>query len=131
MGCQEAGRHVSVPDARIPHIPGHLPRMLTLCHYSSDADSDVLGDYVLALIRAETPEPELRLSAISNLEDFLQESTYWGSFDISLDNETVLIQVLTLQKLRSLLMRSSKLYAASPTSLSEQTRPVLLLPRRL
>lgn len=43
---------------------------------SSDADSDVLGDYVLALIRAETPEPELRLSAISNLEDFLQESTY-------------------------------------------------------
>ncbi|KAL9017258.1 MAG: hypothetical protein Q9185_005423 [Variospora sp. 1 TL-2023] len=39
----------------------------------SDADSDVLGDYVLALIRAETPEPELRLSAISNLEDFLQE----------------------------------------------------------
>ncbi|KAL9593118.1 MAG: hypothetical protein Q9219_007674, partial [cf. Caloplaca sp. 3 TL-2023] len=39
----------------------------------SDADSDVLGDYVLALIRAETPEPELRLSAIANLEDFLQE----------------------------------------------------------
>ncbi|KAL8742833.1 MAG: hypothetical protein Q9184_008187, partial [Pyrenodesmia sp. 2 TL-2023] len=39
----------------------------------SDADSDVLGDYVLALIRAETPEPELRLSAISNLEDFLQD----------------------------------------------------------
>ncbi|KAL8938322.1 MAG: hypothetical protein Q9216_003960 [Gyalolechia sp. 2 TL-2023] len=40
----------------------------------SDADSDVLGDYVLALIRAETPEPELRLSAIANLEDFLQDS---------------------------------------------------------
>lgn len=39
----------------------------------SDADSDVLGDYVLALIRADTPEPELRLSAIANLEDFLQD----------------------------------------------------------
>ncbi|KAL8880064.1 MAG: hypothetical protein Q9198_002453 [Flavoplaca austrocitrina] len=41
----------------------------------SDADSDVLADYVLALIRAETPEPELRLSAVANLEDFLQDST--------------------------------------------------------
>ncbi|KAI4162482.1 MAG: hypothetical protein LQ342_003897 [Letrouitia transgressa] len=41
----------------------------------SDADSDVLADYVLALIRAETPEPELRLSAIENLEDFLKDST--------------------------------------------------------
>ncbi|KAL8725485.1 MAG: hypothetical protein Q9166_007323 [cf. Caloplaca sp. 2 TL-2023] len=39
----------------------------------SDADSDVLADYVLALIRAETPEPELRLSAVANLEDFLQD----------------------------------------------------------
>lgn len=42
----------------------------------SDADSDVLADYVLALVRAETAEPELRLSAIANLEDFLQGSTY-------------------------------------------------------
>ncbi|KAL8788797.1 MAG: hypothetical protein Q9213_001468 [Squamulea squamosa] len=39
----------------------------------SDADSDVLADYVLALIRAETPEPELRLSAVANLEDFLHD----------------------------------------------------------
>lgn len=44
-------------------------------NYRSDADSDVLADYVLALVRAETAEPELRLSAISNLEDFLQDST--------------------------------------------------------
>lgn len=41
---------------------------------SSDADSDVLADYVLALIRADTPEPELRLNAIENLEDFLKDS---------------------------------------------------------
>lgn len=42
---------------------------------SSDADSDVLADYVLALIRADTPETELRLNAIENLEDFLKDST--------------------------------------------------------
>ena len=41
---------------------------------SSDADSDVLADYVLALIRADTPEAELKVNAIENLEDFLKES---------------------------------------------------------
>jgi hypothetical protein len=47
--------------------------ILIVC-LSSDADSDVLADYVLALIRADTPEPELRLNAIENLEDFLKDS---------------------------------------------------------
>ena len=42
-------------------------------YHSSDADSDVLADYVLALIRADTPEPELRANAIENLEDFLKD----------------------------------------------------------
>ena len=42
---------------------------------SSDADSDVLADYVLALIRADAPEQELKKSAVENLEDFLREST--------------------------------------------------------
>ena len=41
----------------------------------SDADSDVLADYVLALIRAESPEPELRANAIESLDDFLQKNT--------------------------------------------------------
>lgn len=40
----------------------------------SDADSDVLGDYVLALISADSPEAELRTNAIENLEDFLKDS---------------------------------------------------------
>ncbi len=50
---------------------------LTDCNisFSSDADSDVLADYVLALVRADTPEPELRINAIENLEDFLKPST--------------------------------------------------------
>ena len=41
----------------------------------SDADSDVLADYVLALIRADSPEPELRVTAIESLEDFLKNNT--------------------------------------------------------
>ncbi|KAI4131520.1 MAG: hypothetical protein LQ347_002945, partial [Umbilicaria vellea] len=41
----------------------------------SDADSDVLADYVLALIRADTPEAELKANAIENLEDFLKDNT--------------------------------------------------------
>ena len=34
----------------------------------------MLADYVLALVRADTPEPELRLNVIENLEDFLRPS---------------------------------------------------------
>ncbi|KAK4697053.1 hypothetical protein P7C71_g967, partial [Lecanoromycetidae sp. Uapishka_2] len=58
----------------------------------SDADSDVgkskfasvncstdslqvLADYVLALIRAELPESQVRVSAIESLEDFLKDNT--------------------------------------------------------
>lgn len=50
-----------------------------MCYHSSDADSDVLADYVLALIRADTQEPDLRANAIENLEDFLKESK-WLSY---------------------------------------------------
>ncbi|KAL8708868.1 MAG: hypothetical protein Q9220_006324 [cf. Caloplaca sp. 1 TL-2023] len=39
----------------------------------SDADSDVLADYVLALIQAELPEDKLRDSVIYHLADFLQD----------------------------------------------------------
>ncbi|KAI9807652.1 MAG: hypothetical protein M1825_005593 [Sarcosagium campestre] len=41
----------------------------------SDADSDVLADYVLALLRHESPETEVRKLSIEQLEDFLKEST--------------------------------------------------------
>lgn len=68
MGREEARRHVSLS---LPPLPAPHVQSIN----SSDADSDVLADYVLALIRAETPEPELRLSAVANLEDFLQDST--------------------------------------------------------
>lgn len=72
MGGEEIGGYVSAPSkmGREPHC---AMLIFVLCH-SSDADSDVLADYVLALIRADTPEPELRLNAIENLEDFLKDS---------------------------------------------------------
>ena len=64
-------------SSRLEHSP-HRRRVFQLIsgrRRRSDADSDVLADYVLALIRADTPEPDLRANAIENLEDFLKDST--------------------------------------------------------
>ncbi|KAI5294718.1 hypothetical protein KEM55_006482, partial [Ascosphaera atra] len=41
----------------------------------SDADSDVLADYVLALIRTDGPDEEIKKATVENLEDFLKENT--------------------------------------------------------
>jgi hypothetical protein len=41
---------------------------------SSDADSDVLADYVLALVRSDAPDEDIKRLSIDNLEDFLKES---------------------------------------------------------
>ncbi|KAI5304629.1 hypothetical protein KEM56_006230 [Ascosphaera pollenicola] len=41
----------------------------------SDADSDVLADYVLALICSDAPDDEIKRNSIENLEDFLKEHT--------------------------------------------------------
>lgn len=41
---------------------------------SSDADSDVLADYVLALIQSDLPDNEIRDASIGELNDFLRES---------------------------------------------------------
>lgn len=49
-----------------------LMRVRSVC--SSDADSDVLADYVLALISSDAPEDEIRQTSVENLEDFLRES---------------------------------------------------------
>lgn len=40
----------------------------------SDADSDVLADYVLALIRTDTPFAQLKSDVLESLEDFLKDS---------------------------------------------------------
>ncbi|KAI9667052.1 MAG: hypothetical protein M1829_005593 [Trizodia sp. TS-e1964] len=41
--------------------------------YSSDADSDVLADYVLALLRHDQPSEDVRKLCIEQLEDFLKD----------------------------------------------------------
>lgn len=41
----------------------------------SDADGDVMADYVLALIKTDDPEPVLRANSVENLKDFLQDGT--------------------------------------------------------
>ncbi|KAK6429964.1 hypothetical protein LTR95_013888 [Oleoguttula sp. CCFEE 5521] len=41
----------------------------------SDADSDVLADYVLALVKSNDPDAVVRDTCITNLQDFLQDST--------------------------------------------------------
>ncbi|KAI9830912.1 MAG: hypothetical protein M1819_005294 [Sarea resinae] len=41
----------------------------------SDADSDVLADYVLALVRSEAPDEEVKSTSRENLEDFLKDHT--------------------------------------------------------
>ena len=61
------------------HTPNHSLMLICALLVRSDADSDVLADYVLALIRADTSEQELKANAIENLEDFLRESAYLPS----------------------------------------------------
>lgn len=72
MGYQEARRHVRRPSSI--ELYSKVKTKILISPHSSDADSDVLADYVLALIRADSSEPELRKSAVDNLEDFLKES---------------------------------------------------------
>lgn len=72
MGCEKVGRHVRSSW-------GHclLRKSLISSFFNrSDADPDVLADYVLALVRVDAPEQELRNASIENLEDFLRERTF-------------------------------------------------------
>ena len=41
----------------------------------SDADSDVLADYVVALAKTDDPEPAAKANCIENLKDFLVDNT--------------------------------------------------------
>ncbi|KAL9115262.1 MAG: hypothetical protein Q9227_001056 [Pyrenula ochraceoflavens] len=41
----------------------------------SDADPDVLGDFVLALLKSDASDDEIRRNSIENLEDFLKDHT--------------------------------------------------------
>ncbi|KAL9627930.1 MAG: hypothetical protein Q9164_007447, partial [Protoblastenia rupestris] len=41
----------------------------------SDADPEILSDYIWAILQSDTTDEEIRKSAIENLEDFLKEHT--------------------------------------------------------
>ena len=64
-----------------PEIGSHVRRSRALhcsrgadCRYSSDADSDVLADYVIALVKSEDSDEQVRRNCLENLPDFLRDS---------------------------------------------------------
>lgn len=66
-------------------VSGKKQRLIVFFACSSDADSDVLADYVLALVRSDAPADEIKKVSVENLEDFLRErasdvSIVWGCF---------------------------------------------------
>lgn len=76
MGCQQIGRYVSPRMiSRDPVMTDDKPTNSCFFGRSSDADSDVLADYVLALVSSDAPDDEIRQTSVENLEDFLREST--------------------------------------------------------
>ena len=68
----------------------------------------MLADYVLALIRADTPEAELKVNAIENLEDFLKDSmSSTVAFRARSSSGALLIVFVSIQTRQGLLMKSS------------------------
>lgn len=45
---------------------------------SSDADAEVLADYVVALVTTEDEDANIRRNCIDSLSDFLQDSRYYA-----------------------------------------------------
>ncbi|KAK2740548.1 hypothetical protein FQN57_006052 [Myotisia sp. PD_48] len=60
-------------EAQVPEVKSWVVKKL---EDISDADSDVLADYVLALIQSDAPDAEIRKASVENLEDFLKESMF-------------------------------------------------------
>ena len=52
--------------------PWHLTDRPT---HSSDADPDVLAEYVLAILKSDVPDAEIRAQMLEHLPDFLNERT--------------------------------------------------------
>jgi hypothetical protein len=47
-----------------------------LTEYSSDADAEVLADYVVALVTTKDTDINIRRNCLDSLSDFLQDSRY-------------------------------------------------------
>lgn len=79
LGSEEAGGHVRLLDTACPDVlEGLDANQGNVNSYRSDADADVLADYVLALIRTDAPDEEIRKASEENLEDFLRERSCAG-----------------------------------------------------
>lgn len=50
--------------------------MARLIYDSSDADAEVLADYVVALVTTEDTDANIRRNCLESLSDFLQDSRY-------------------------------------------------------
>ena len=50
--------------------------------FSSDADSDVLADYVIALVKSEDSDEQVRRNCLENLPDFLRDSKEFLRLDL-------------------------------------------------
>lgn len=78
MGGQEIGGYVS----SVVHVEmlESVDMVVHPCAETdmnrSDADSDVLADFVLALIQSDASDEELRKVSVENLEDFLREREF-------------------------------------------------------
>lgn len=105
--------------ADVMHVAS--PDLLNLqSNYSSDADSDVLADYVLALIRSDAPDDEIRQASIENLEDFLKESSLVNFASLqtfSTDNIKTLYS-LSMRSSRNTDQKHNQLLLSLPSKLS-------------
>jgi hypothetical protein len=52
--------------------------LVVLTNDSSDADAEVLADYVVALVTARDTDANIRRSCLESLSDFLQDSRYYA-----------------------------------------------------
>lgn len=68
MGATQARDNVGLCSDTVEH------RLTS--HGSSDADAEVLADYVVALVTTEDEDANIRRNCIDSLSDFLQDSRY-------------------------------------------------------
>jgi hypothetical protein len=49
---------------------------------SSDAEAEVLADYVIALVTANEPDATIKANCLESLVDFLEDSTWSGEMQV-------------------------------------------------
>jgi hypothetical protein len=76
MAYNHLGANVRIPFPFFPFLSA-LALPLTICHQfrwnRCDADPQVLTDYVLALLKHDSPDNEVKNMLVTQLDDFLGE----------------------------------------------------------